>query len=83
MLRGVLYSQALCEERCRDLLPLHLERLTALGLLRAAIPIPSVSKIPLFAMQISMNPGASHIIDVLCDLVGGIPFASGIVPESA
>src|ERR671939_273835 len=92
MPRGELYSllaeglrrrrSAFAGEHCqRDLFPLDIERLLALRLARAAVPVARITEIAFLAMQICMNPCAGRIVDVLRNLVGRVPVTLGVVPQ--
>jgi hypothetical protein len=74
---------ALSQERRRDLLPFTIQAAPALSLLRSPVPIPSVPEISFLPMQIGVDPGPCRIVDVLCNLVSGIPLTLRIVPERA
>jgi len=86
VVRTLCYLRNLCylrfpQQRGRNLLPLHLERLTTLWFPRAAIPVSRVRQVTFLAVEVGVNPRAGLVVDILSHLMRRVPITLRIVPE--
>lgn len=73
---------AVQEHGC-DLAPFFIAGSIGRGLVGALIPVAGILVIPLFAMQVGMNPRCFlPLLFVLCNFVGPIEIPLGVPPES-
>src|SRR5580698_7002280 len=66
-----------------DRRPLLLERISCRRLPGPPVPVAGVGGVALFAVQISMDPGACRSFVLLCRFVGLVPIAFGIPPQAS